>query len=140
MTKIEVAKVGKVEDWSRHLHKLLDQMQQRRFIQFRGRAVWEPPIDVYESEAQYLVCVELAGMPADQVDVECTDQQHVVISGTRPQPCPAGDRAALSTLVLEIQDGAFRREISLPQRFATDQVAANYRDGFLWISLPKVKA
>jgi HSP20 family molecular chaperone IbpA len=38
---------------------------------------------------------------------------------------------------MEIDHGAFCREVELPHDVQPERVTANYRDGLLWIELPK---
>jgi HSP20 family molecular chaperone IbpA len=41
---------------------------------------------------------------------------------------------------MEISEGAFRREIELPEPVEQDRVEASYSKGFLWITLPRTKS
>jgi HSP20 family molecular chaperone IbpA len=38
---------------------------------------------------------------------------------------------------MEIDHGSFCREVELPHDVARDRISAVYRDGLLWIELPK---
>ena len=38
---------------------------------------------------------------------------------------------------MEIDHGGFCREVELPEDVDRDRIAANYRNGMLWIELPK---
>jgi len=40
----------------------------------------------------------------------------------------------------EFRDGSFSRVIPLPNRIQNDQVTADYKDGILYLTLPKVEA
>ena len=40
--------------------------------------------------------------------------------------------------LMEIDHGSFCREVELPEDVDRDRIAANYRNGMLWIELPKV--
>jgi HSP20 family molecular chaperone IbpA len=39
--------------------------------------------------------------------------------------------------LMEIDHGGFCREVELPEDVDKDRIAANYRNGMLWIELPK---
>jgi len=65
------------------------------------------------------------------------DERRVNLSGRRrlPSPTETGGRL-LQILALEIDDGAFEREIVLPADIVPDAVQAEQRNGLLWITLP----
>jgi HSP20 family protein len=126
-----------MNEWSRKIHDILDEMAQRRFFHYRDSKSWQPATNVYETRTAYHICVELAGMTADEIDVNCREQTRVTISGQRRQPQPAGVEGPLSVHVMEIDEGPFRREIDLPEPVVVDAVEATYKEGYLWITLPK---
>ncbi len=39
--------------------------------------------------------------------------------------------------LMEIDHGSFARDVELPQDVHHEQINARYRDGMLWIELPK---
>jgi HSP20 family molecular chaperone IbpA len=41
---------------------------------------------------------------------------------------------------MEIDHGGFCREVELPEDVDRERIAANYRNGMLWIELPKTAA
>ena len=128
-----------IDDWARNIHEMIEEMHRRTYIPFRDCGTWQPATNVYEDEAAYHVCVDLAGLDAEHVEVDCADQHHLSIAGQRPSPQPETSQGALSVHVMEIDEGPFRREIDLPAAVDTSQVEATYRKGFLWIRLPKTK-
>jgi len=139
MSQQDLSKGQDISDWSENIHDLIQQMHNRKFVQFRDSGAWMPAANVYEAEKTYIICVDLAGMTKENVAVHCNDDRHLVLEGNRPQPSPqiAGAKTTPSMLVLEIDEGPFRREIELPRAFDVDQVAARYDKGYLWITLPK---
>lgn len=128
-----------VGDWSRNINDIMDEMLKRNFVDFRDVGPWKPTTNVYETDAAYHVCLELAGVQEDQIDVECEAPATVKISGARAQPRPDGETGPLSMHVLEIDEGAFARELKLPGAIDIDRVDATYDRGYLWITLPKMK-
>jgi HSP20 family protein len=126
-----------MEDWSRKVHDIMDEMVKRRFVDFRDSGPWQPATNVYETRAAYHICVELAGMEREGIDVACTEGKRVTISGRRAQPRPCGEEGPLSIHVMEIDEGRFERQIDLPEAIVVERVEASYLQGYLWISLPK---
>jgi len=47
------------------------------------------------------------------------------------------DKGKLRVHMMEIDHGAFFREVELPEHVAHSKIAAHYRNGMLWIELPK---
>jgi len=128
---------GELSEWARRLQDMMDEMCKRQFVEFRDETVWQPATDVYETRDAYYICVDLAGMDAEDVDVECRDERRVCIGGYRSSPRPEGASGPLSVHAMEIDHGPFRREIDLPEPVSVDAVEATYDKGYLWIVLPK---
>lgn len=123
--------------WSRRIQEIMDEMLNRHFVHFRRTGEWQPATNVYESPQAYHVCMELAGVPSERIEMHCPTPTSLVICGLRAQPSPLGLSAAPSVHVLEIDEGPFRRQIDLPEPIRTDAIEATYDKGYLWIRLPK---
>jgi HSP20 family molecular chaperone IbpA len=99
----------------------------------RDREVWRPPADVYETEAAFVVKVELAGMR--DAEIAITLGEHSVrIEGQRPE---LRDEQLLYYHQAGVNYGAFAVEVFLAQPVDYDNVTAHYDDGFLLVRLPK---
>ncbi len=96
--------------------------------------VWRPATDVYETENEIVVRVEIAGMNEDDFSIELNDH-YLSIHGIRPD---IPERRAYHQM--EIRFGEFNTEIELPSPVQAGNVEAVYRDGFLRIVLPKARA
>jgi HSP20 family protein len=93
--------------------------------------LWTPPTDVYETEENFMVKVEIAGMREDDLEVSVEDQV-LLIRGTRPD---INERRAYHQM--EIRFGKFEINLGLPRGLDLDNAAAEYKDGFLTIVFPK---
>jgi HSP20 family protein len=113
----------------------MDRMLSSLMLQDSGQppSMWRPPTDVYETEDAVVILVEIAGMDPDQIQVEFSDKI-LRISGTRSDK----HRRAMAHC-LEVQYGDFSSEVYLPGQYDLDVIAAEYKDGFLTIALPKLK-
>lgn len=125
------------DEWSRKIHDIMDEMQKRSFVYFRDSGTWQPATNIYEARDAYYICVELAGVHARQVDIECVDRSCLTITGNRAQPRPDEVQGPLSVHAMEIDEGPFRREIDLPQAIDVQRVEATYSEGYLWIKVPR---
>jgi HSP20 family protein len=95
--------------------------------------VWSPPTDAYETEDDYVVRVEMAGMREDDFEV-VLENNTLLISGSRPD---LSERRAYHQM--EIRFGKFSTAIDIPGPVNVDDAFAEYKDGFLLVKLPKVK-
>jgi HSP20 family protein len=107
----------------------------RRWVVVRHTTAWHPPTDVYESEDQLIVVVEIAGMRNGDFNVTLQGQR-LIISGMRQRV--AGADCAYHQL--EIPFGEFRTVVTVPWPVSRDEVTASYRDGFLRVELPHAPA
>ncbi len=101
---------------------------------------WHPSMDIYENDTHVLVKVEIAGVKPEEVQVSLSsDDRSLTISGVRRE-AEKSRNSRLSAHQLEIYCGPFGRTITLPHSDPIDRdaVTANYKDGILSISLPKL--
>ena len=99
---------------------------------FRPGRAWLPPVNLYEMPDKFLVCVDLAGVKRDEIDVKINDRI-LRVEGKRHDPMPEKKRVHL----LEIDEGLFCREVEIPATVDVEKIEAEYEDGFLWVHLPK---
>lgn len=91
-----------------------------------------PRIDMYETDAHYIVDVDLPGAKADTIDVQFEDRV-LSIHAHVPQRHPAGARF----LRREYGVGDYHREFRVGEDIASDQIDARYANGVLSLTLPK---
>lgn len=97
---------------------------------------WTPAVNAYRCREQLLICVELAGVDESGIEV-IAEPRRVFLRGTRePLESALNCGPALQIFALEIDQGAFQREIALPLPIDPDRVRAEQRNGLLWIHLP----
>jgi len=101
---------------------------------FFGRTQeWLPPTDVYETEEEYVVLVEIPGMERSEIKVSFNDNV-LKIAGERRNPRREG---AVRYHQLEITYGRFVREICFPTPIVKERIRARYQRGILKVVLPK---
>jgi len=93
---------------------------------------WVPNTDVYVTESDLVIKVELSGMRREDLEL-VIDGNRVKISGHRPDGCRA---PKCKFLVMEINYGAFESVIELPEGFDLRRATASYQNGFLRIDVP----
>jgi HSP20 family protein len=137
--KVTVASEASFGNLSRQMNKLLDQLH-KGYYNFYPSETWTPCVNLYETEGAYLVCADLAGVQKDKIELTVADQR-LKLRGTRAVPhSPEQDNENAGRVrvhLMEIDHGSFCREVELPEDVNKDSINASYRDGMLWIELPK---
>lgn len=119
------------------LRSVTEELLGRSYVRYSQTDVWQPSVNVYEAADRFLVCVDLAGMKPDHINV-MAHQNKLVLRGERQPPVPADANAGdVKVHLMEIDSGAFRREIEFRQEVRQGEIAARYVDGLLWITVPK---
>jgi HSP20 family protein len=129
---------------ARQMGKILEQLN-KGYYSFYPNETWTPNVNLYEAEDAYMVCVDLAGVDKEKIDIE-VDGRRLTIKGTRNVPLytpaqtvaegePPRNRARVH--LMEIDHGAFARVVELPHDVAQRKITADHRNGILWIELPK---
>jgi HSP20 family protein len=104
-----------------------------RFLHLPGET-WTPPMDVYETEDEIVIVVELAGAAAEDIEI-AFERRVLTISGQR---LSLSDPSHSKCHQMEIDSGAFVRKLYIPSAIDADHTTSHYKDGLLRISLPKV--
>ncbi|KAK4342248.1 hypothetical protein RND71_038064 [Anisodus tanguticus] len=101
---------------------------------------WSPRMDVAESGSMYVVSIELPGVNINDIKVEVSDKS-LIVSGNRSTQCKVV--SYLNDLVSayhkrEIVQGPYRVFWPLPSNANKDRVSAEFVDGLLQITIPKL--
>lgn len=105
------------------------------------RSGWESgvttfPIDVYQTDKEYVIKATLPGVKADDLDVNIVGET-VTIKATSEQDKDVKEE---SWLLRESQYSAFARSVTLPSQVQADKVEATYEVGILTLRIPKAEA
>jgi HSP20 family protein len=117
------------------LSNLSDEMDKafgRVFAQGQNRTRgWLPPADVYETESEVAIELDVPGCRMENLSVEAVDGQLVIAGEREPR------HGVARRYRVERWAGRFVRSFSLPQNVRTDSIKADYREGVLTVTLPK---
>ena len=109
------------------------------FVEHFGERIrgdsWQPDVDIFETETELVVRVEIAGVRSQDLNVK-VDGQILRISGIRLAPEGFQVRRLHQ---MEIACGPFERRLRIPIPFDRNAVTAQVADGFLNVVLPKVE-
>lgn len=126
---------------AKQLGKMFDQLH-LGYSSFYPSECWQPNVNLYETETAYLVCVDLAGVDKDKIELT-VENHRLRLRGQRPMPSNSdGEESNLKDKrvrlhLMEIDHGSFFREVELPADVQHDRILATHRNGMLWIELPK---
>lgn len=124
--------VVRYEPWSllNRWRRELDQ----NFESYAGEASFTPAVDIHEEAKQFVVRADLPGVkPAD---IEITAEKGVLtLRGARNFEQNADDGHYSR---IERVRGKFVRTFSLPENVATDDIKAQFKDGVLELTIPKI--
>jgi HSP20 family protein len=98
---------------------------------------WMPPINLYEDELHYTIVADLAGINAHEVDLQL-EGTSLVLSGHRGTPQTRNAAGPVKLHLMEIDHGRFCRTIDVPGNVNVDGIQASYKNGYLWVRLPKM--
>jgi HSP20 family protein len=100
-------------------------------------ASWTLPAEVVETANELTFRLDVPGMKRD--DIEVTVENHVLtVSGERKSEYEEGKRDG-EFHILERRYGRFERGFALPRRVDASRIEANYENGVLTITLPKLE-
>ncbi|EKQ70682.1 molecular chaperone (small heat shock protein) [Leptolyngbyaceae cyanobacterium JSC-12] len=99
---------------------------------------WSPAIELKSTDDAVILRAELPGIKADDLDVQVT-REAVSISGEYKSETKTEDKEH-QIHRSEFRYGSFQRMIPLPVAVQNDQAKAEFKDGILTLTLPKVEA
>lgn len=125
-----------VEDMRREMDRIFDEMAPFSWWQDEGEDglnLWAPNTDMTETENEYVINVDLPGIPKEDVNISFQDNR-LVISGERRKE---GKEEKENFLRRERYFGSFIRTFTLPNAVKDDGIKAKYHEGVLTVTVPK---
>lgn len=122
----------------REMDDLLSRLQRgnpRQQLSQEAQAVadWAPVVDIAETDKQYTVKAELAGVAKDAVKVDVQNGV-LTLSGERKFEKDEQDQKHHR---IERAYGGFTRSFTVPDDVEIAQISAEFKDGVLTVALPK---
>ena len=122
--------------------KMFDQMVESQFpdvvrqvgIKPYGNTAY-PKVNVYEYDDKIGIIAEIPGLDKKQLNVEVEDGV-LTISGDKHS---AFENEGAKVLRKELKESSFKRQFELGELLDGDNISANFKDGILSVSVPKVE-
>lgn len=99
--------------------------------------LWLPPVDTYETADAFIVQADLPGVRPEDVDITYK-QRTITLQGVRNSPLTAREQGEFRVYNVERTSGRFARSVRLPDYVDGDRISAQFTDGVLTISIPKM--
>lgn len=93
------------------------------------------PLDLWETDEAYMLQAFLPGVDADEIQVSIIDNQVTLSAEIKKDETIADDQY----VIRERRYGPLVREIILPTGVNSDEVQAEYEDGVLTLTMPKME-
>jgi|GEM_PF-633778 len=108
--------------------------KEEKMLLGREGRVFEPGMSIKETDTEYIVSVDLPGVNKEDINVELKDRV-LKISGERKSEVKKENEK----VVREEQNyGSFFSSITLPEDVKTTDINAEYKNGVLKISMPRM--
>ncbi len=95
--------------------------------------LWYPSADVYQTPDGWLVKVELAGVSAEDLEIDIQGNQLYIAGCRRDRTCAVG----MSYQQMEITYSRFEKTLEFPASIEGAKLEHNYTDGILLVYLKK---
>ena len=93
-------------------------------------SAWEPAVDIYQSEKELVLYIDVSGVPVDEVEL-IVEEKRLVLSGKRQ--CVVTEITKVHQL--ENEYGPFERIVELPVLVVISSMRAQNSNGFLVVRL-----
>ena len=123
-----------IDTFQKEMSRLLEGLGYDK-TQEKERLSFIPPAEMHETTEAVLLKIEIPGMEAKDLDIQVTADS-VAISGERKSETKTEENGITRS---EFRYGHFRRVIPLPAPINNNNVVAEYKDGLLSLTLPKIE-
>ena len=97
---------------------------------------WNPKVDIFEEDDQFVVKAELPGVEKDKIAIDINGRV-LTVKGERASENEVKEKNYYRQ---ECAYGTFQRSFTLPNETDSEQIKAEYKDGVLRVSIPKPEA
>jgi HSP20 family protein len=99
----------------------------------RETEAWQPAVDVFENEGEWMLHADLPGVLDEDLKVEVNGSQLSIV-GMRNTLFKSED---LNVSRVERPEGSFSRMFDLPPNLRKDEIRAELKQGVLKVTIPK---
>lgn len=100
----------------------------------RAKTTYTPRTDIYETDENVVLLVDMPGVSEESIDITL-EKNILSINGQSVDIAPEG----YALVFAEYEPGDFDRSFRLTDQINRDGIQAAYRDGVLYLTLPKAE-
>jgi len=127
---------GEVQTLQDRVNRMFDDFFRSDFVFDSAMGTWYPPVNIVEQEKELVLEAELPGVKKDDVQIEVKGNI-LHLKGEKKISREVNEE---NYRLRELRTGTFNRTFTLPNEVDPEKVKAEYKDGVLRITLPKVEA
>ncbi|MFB2769118.1 Hsp20/alpha crystallin family protein [Pelatocladus sp. BLCC-F211] len=131
MTIIRWRTYPEIDAFNRQMDRIVDDMLR---VKHQAEITWKPAVELQNTNDHLILRVQIPGVEAKDLDIQVT-KAAVAITGEHRYENKAKNNGQVRS---EFRYGKFQRVIPLPVAIQNDQVQAEYKNGILRLTLPKV--
>lgn len=133
MTLIRWQPFQEIETLRRQMDRMFDNTTE---LTRNHQVTWKPAIELQDTDDHVILRAEIPGIEGKNLDVHVT-REAVAISGEHRYEKKTEEKGFFRS---EFRYGKFGRVIPLPVAVKNDQVKADFTNGILTLTLPKIEA
>ncbi|MBO3460755.1 Hsp20/alpha crystallin family protein [Aetokthonos hydrillicola Thurmond2011] len=139
MSLIPWQPLRELDQMRQQMNRLFDELIHTRHSESlfskKENVTWMPAIELEETDANIIFKAEVPGVSAKNLDVQVS-QNAVSIAGEHEEEKRTEDKGFVRS---EFRYGKFQRIVPLPVSVKQDQVEAEFKNGLLTLTLPKIQ-
>lgn len=131
MVLIRWQPMQEMEALRRQMDRVVEEMVD---VKREAQVTWQPAVELQDTEENIILRAQIPGVEAKDLDINVA-KAAVAVAGERRYENKDSKRGYFRS---EFRYGKFQRVITLPVAVQNDQVKAQFKDGILTLTLPKV--
>ena len=141
MVHMKIKKPYYLEDYMQDIRDEMENLFRGTFEPFAGRElekgelIYRPPVELCEKENKIELKTQLPGIKKEDINIEVTEDSIKIEAETKEKKEEKKENVYRS----EFRYGKFMRTIPLPEEVKSEEAEAEFKDGVLTISVPKIK-
>ena len=113
-------------------HNNIEKIFRNMYGENEERSYGSFPVDVIERENEFLIKGEIPGVNEDDIQIN-VEKSYLIIEAEKKETIGEKEKYALN----ELEYGLIKRIFRLPDNIDIDKINAEYKEGILYVTLPK---
>ncbi|MDM9381916.1 Hsp20/alpha crystallin family protein [Chlorogloeopsis sp. ULAP01] len=127
--------IRELENLKRQMDLVFDELSAKTTQTRDTSTAWTPAVELIDAGDSLILQIQLPGISAKNLDVQVTRDTVAIAGENQRQPHSENTNYLHS----EFRYGKFQRVVNLPVAVQNDNVQADFHDGILTLTLPKVE-